>query len=240
MRYADFVKALQRAMNALGEKLSVDGDPGPKTKAALENFDVELKLTRRAEEPTLPPATGRVENPSYTEAKKYAGKSESNAAFVAWLSKYWPKTGLNYKTIIGSSFAWCALFVVAVQSDTGQKYIASASAKAQAKTGLEIVYKTNGIPRGAIVHLNHSGNCSSGSNNHVTFADGDCTPAEVNKAGSTFAGFGGNQGNAVKRSIYKTSTICAVRWPAEVPKPGLITKSVNCTGTAPTTPESTR
>lgn len=238
MRYADFIRALQKAMNALGEKLLLDGDPGPKTKAALENYDVEIKVTRKTA--TVPPPTGHVENPSYLEAKKYEGKTESDKKFGAWLSGYWKKTGLNYKTIVGSSFAWCALFIVAVQSDTGQKYIASAAARSQAKTGVEIVYKQNGIPRGAIIHLNHSGNCSSGSGNHVTFADGDCTPADVTKSGATFAGFGGNQGNTVKRSIYKVSTICAVRWPAEVQKPGLITKSVNCTGTPSKTEESTR
>lgn len=237
MDFKTFIRLLQKKLNEKGESLTVDGDPGPKTQAALSKYDVEIDV-KLAERPEAPQITGRVENPSYLEAKKYAGAKESDSKFGAFLSKFWPKTGLNYKTIVGSSFAWCALFVVAMQSETGQKYIASAAAKSHAKTGVEIAWKEDGIPRGAIIHLNHS-KCGSGSGNHVTFADGDCTAADLKKAGATFAGFGGNQGNAVKRSIYGAGTICAVRWPSEVPKPGPIQKSVNCTG-AGSSGESTR
>lgn len=239
MDFKAFIRLLQKRLNEKGENLSVDGDPGPKTQAALAKYDVEIEVTP-AERPAAPPVTGLPTNPAYQEAKKYAGKKESDSSFGKWLSGYWKKVGLpNYKTIVGSSFAWCALFVVAMQSDTGQKYIASAAARSHAKTGVEIEWKENGIPQGAVVHLNHSGNCSSGSGNHVTFADGSCTPEQLAKPGATFPGFGGNQGNQVKRSNYGVREICAVRWPAEVPKPGRITKSVDC-GSGSTSGESTR
>lgn len=239
MNWKDFVRRLQAAMNAAGAspRLTEDGDPGPKTQAALEGFDVDITVKRRV----AAPVTGaRPVNPAYQEAKKYEGKTETNSAFGAWLSKFWPKAGLpNYKTIVGSSFAWCALFLVAMNSETGQKYVASAAARSWAKYGVEVNWKQDGIPRGAVIHLNHAGNCSSGSSNHVTFADGDCTVAELTKPGATFPGFGGNQGNTVKRSAYGVREICAVRWPSEIPKPGPVTKSYNCSVKA-TGEESTR
>lgn len=222
----DLIKKLQIALNFAGENLKVDGDYGVNTDKAYLKHDVKIVVTKKIDE--LP--TGRVENPSYVEAKKYDGKKEKDSKFSAWLSSFWPKTGLKYKTIAGTSFAWCALFIVAMQSEVGQKYIASASAKSQGKTGIEIDWKKNGMPRGAIVHINHGKNCSSSSNNHVTFADGDCTSEELLKKGGVFAGFGGNQNNEVNRSIYSADKICEVRWPSEVPKPGAILKSVNCSG----------
>lgn len=201
--------------------------------------------------PPAPPAPKPVEtapvtvinnavNPAYVEAKKYEGKTEFDPAFNKFLSGFWGKTGLpGYKTIIGTSFAWCALFVVAMNSQVGQKYIGSAAAIDQRKTGVEINWRVDGIPKGAVVGLNHGGNCSSGSGNHVTFADGDCSAADLAKSGATFPGFGGNQGNAVKTSVYSVKEICAVRWPSEVPKPARITKSIGCGGSA-SAGESTR
>lgn len=241
MRLDAFLRLLQKRLNEKGENLSVDGDPGPKTQAALDKYDVEIVLTK-AERPEAPPITGQshAENPSYLEAKKYAGKNENDPKFNSFMSSFWAKVGLpKYKTIVGTSFAWCALFIVGMQSEVGQKYIASASAKAQGKTGVEIDWKKNGIPKGAIIHINHGYDCKSSSNNHVTFADGDCTAEELAKSGASFPGYGGNQSNQVKRSMYSVKEICEVRWPLEVEKPGPIAKSLNCTGTS-SGPESTR
>lgn len=172
------------------------------------------------------------ENPAYKEAKKHAGEKETDSRFNRYLSAFWRIVGLpNYKTIIGASFAWCGLFVAAMNSEAGLKWIANgAGARNWAKYGVEIDWRKNGIPRGAVMHLNHAGNCSSGSGNHVTFADGDCTAAELAKPGAQVPGFGGNQSNTVKRSLFGVKEICAVRWPAEIEKPGPITQSVNCAG----------
>ncbi len=244
MQLKELIQRLQRALMAAGEKL-VHGDDGiakegGETLTALDKYDVEIKLTKKkkTETPVVPGA--RPENPAYKEAKKYEGKTETNSTFNKWLSAFWVKAGLpGYKTIIGTSFAWCGLFIIAMNSEVGQKYVAGgAAARNWAKYGVEIDWKKNGIPKGSVVHINHNHNCSSGSGNHVTFADGDCTVEDLTKAGATFPGFGGNQGNTVKRSNYSVKEVCEVRWPAEIEKPGPVTKSANCTGTS--SKESTR
>jgi hypothetical protein len=253
MSFQDFIKLLQRTLNSMGEKLTIDGDPGSYTKAALEKYDVVISLNKKpvVEPPPLTQPSAEPVNPAYVKAKEYAGKQETDKSFGAWLSGFWSKLGLNYKTIIGSSFAWCGLFVFAMNTQVGQQAVlGAASAKSWAKYGVEVDWKKDGIPKGAVVHYNHAGNCSSSADNHVDFADGDCAPqdliqmvktstgswiASTNppqlKPGATMAGFGGNQSNQVKRSIYSVKEICEVRWPSELQKPGTILKSVNCTGT---------
>lgn len=243
MDLKSFIGLLQKRLNEQGENLTVDGDPGPKTQAALEKYDIEI-VAKKAERPESPPV-GEFKNPAYEEAKKYDGKKESDKAFGAWLSGYWKKVGLpNYKTIVGSSFAWCALFFFAMNSDTGQNVIASAGAKKIGQSGYEINWKQNGIPQGAGVWKNSS-SCSSSSGNHITWADGDCTAEDLAKPKATWAGFGGNQADSVKRSIYcakgdcgsSKDVICRVFW-HEKTLPPKVAKSKNCTGTP--TQESTR
>lgn len=259
MKLKDLIKKLQSGLNEMGEKLTVDGEWGPKSETALTRYDVEFVLSRkivRLEPPAekAPVPTDRPVNPAYIEAKKYDGQNEKKKTWVAWLSKFWPKAGLNYKTIIGSSFAWCGLFALAMNSEVGQKAITGAAgARNWAKYGVEVEWRENGIPRGAILHINGGGNCSSGKLNHVTFADGDCraqdliemvkgsdgTYKAIVKSGATVPGFGGNQGDSVKRSIYPVRNLCAVRWPAEIPLPPPVTKSINCK-TENATGDSTR
>ncbi len=184
-------------------------------------------------------------DPAYLEAKKHLGKTERDSKFNAWLSTYWTKVGLkNYKTIVGSSFAWCALFFFAMNSNVGQDVIASAGAKRIGQSGYEINWKTEGIPQSAGVWKNSS-SCSSGTGNHITWADGDCSAADLLKPKATWAGMGGNQGDAVKRSIYCAKGDCSssrdVICRVFVTKKSLIrkvTKSVNCSGSASN--ESTR
>ena len=176
----------------------------------------------------------RPTNPAYEEAKKHADKKETDKTFGAWLSSFWARAGLSLKTIVGASAAWCGLFVFVMNTEVGQQSIKYFPlARNWAKYGQAIDWKKNGIPRGAVMHLNHSGNCSAGSGNHVTFADGDCAPQDLALKGATVPGFGGNQDNTVKRSNYAVKEVCAVRWPLEIPLPGPITKSVDCSG-APT------
>ena len=201
-----------------------------------EIFAAKPKLPIQPELPMQPlpvvPApidTGLSKNPAYNQAKKHEGEGENKSKFVAYLAAFWPKTGLNYKTIIGSSVAWCGLFIVAMNSETGLNYIKKgAGARNWALYGQKIEWKTQGIPRGAVMHLNHDGNCSSKSSNHVTFSDGDCTAEELLKAKATVPGFGGNQQNTVNRTMYDVKKICAVRWPEEITLPSKVTKSVNC------------
>lgn len=246
------VGLLQLAIKNKGFEITVDDDFGPKTRDVLAAYQksvgltgtgiipskdggetfkkLGLKLVKRDGKTDVPPVIpgSNPVNPAYVEAKKHKGKKETDSVFNKWLSGFWKIVGLSgYKTIIGTSFAWCGLFIAAMNSEAGLEWIKNgAGARNWAKYGVEVEWKKNGIPRGAVIHINS--NCGSGSGNHVTFADGDCTAEYLAKSGSTVPGFGGNQSNTVKRSAYAVSKICAVRWPKEIPLPKKITKNVNC------------
>lgn len=47
MNLKDLVKKLQIEMNKQGESLSLDGDFGPKTKAAIDKFDLAMTLSKK-------------------------------------------------------------------------------------------------------------------------------------------------------------------------------------------------
>jgi len=243
----EHVAVLQDALRAKGYAIVGPHIFGPKTKAAVSKFQksfgsagsgvvgpitlekLGLKLGR--EETKLPPV-GKSENPAYKQAKKYEGKSEYDSAFNKHVSKFWPKVGLpHYKTIIGSSFAWCAIFIGLMNSEVGQDYISKygAAARSYRAYGQNIDFKTMGIPQGAVMHIN-SKSCSSGSGNHVTFADGSCTPEYIATRGALVPGYGGNQLNKVKRSMYAAWKVCKVRWPNEIPLPAKVTRNIDCGG----------
>jgi len=243
------VGEVQTLLNKFGYDLAVDQDFGPKTEAAVKDFQSIYGLTvdgivgpktyaalkKEEPKPEPPPVvTGdRPVNPAYEESKKYIGKKETDPEFNKWVSSFWKLAGLpSYKTIVGTSFAWCALWIIVMNTEVGQNITGlNASAPSARKWGVAIDYKKDGLPRGAVVYLDHQGNCDwEGS--HVTFVDGDCTPEDVKRAGASFPGLGGNQSNTVKRSNFPMAHICAVRWPKEVKKPGPVTKSVDCGGKA--------
>lgn len=200
-------------------KIEADGVVGPKTWAALEEA-----LMAHQNTPTAPSL------PWMDEAKKMLGKKETDPKFNKYMTAKWSLFGMNLPNITESWTAWCGLFVATCLSLGGLAYQADGSlARNWQKYGSAIDYKTQGIPYGAVVWINNKGDCKSSSNNHVTFANGDCTPADVSKPGATFGGLGGNQGNMVKVSGYSMSKICAVRWPLFKWKPELpVKKSKGC------------
>lgn len=216
-----------------------------------------LPLKQEDKPTTTVPVVGRVENPAYKESLKYEGKKETDKKFGAFVSAFFAKVGLpSYKTIVGTSFAWCAIWIGLMNSEVGQKYVVKSGAAAISYDayGTPIDWKTQGIPRGAVVRINSGENCKSSTGNHVTFAHGDCAVQDIiemvkNAQGVyvpsgkpknvNFIGFGGNQGDEVKASSYSIKKICHVGWPTELPKPGKITKSINCAG-AKDSSESTR
>lgn len=170
--------------------------------------------------------------PWLEKAKESEGRKENEATFSRWLSGFWRIVGLpHYKTIVGASFAWCGLFVAASLYNVNMPWQKNgAGARNWAKYGQEIEWRKVGVPRGAIVHINHKANCSSGSSNHVAFSDGDCAAADLLKPGATINLFGGNQGNTAKVSGFGAREICAVRWPPGVDLPAPVTKSSGCSG----------
>lgn len=230
--------AFQRSIGSAGS-----GIPGPVTLEAL-GLKVEEK-----DKPARVPNTKVPVNPAYVQAKKYAGKKETDKEFNKKMSGFWKKAGLSLTTIIGSGAAWCGLFIFVMNTEVGQKSVKySPLARNWGAYEQKVDWKRDGIPQGAVVHINNGGNCSSSSNNHVTFADGSCTPEYLAKKGAVVPGFGGNQGDMVKRSEYAVTKVCNVRWPAEimvdgelvkVPLPPKVTKNVSC-GSGSDQGESTR
>lgn len=210
-----------------------------KNKVSVINNVVDLKPVAKPVEQTS--EEKKKSPPWYLFALKYKGQNESNTAFNKFVSSFWKIVGLpSYKTIIGTSFAWCGLWIALTLNQTGFEWSKDgASARSWSSYGQAIDWKKNGIPQGAIIHINHNSNCNSGSSNHVTMANGDCTAEDLLKKGATFGALGGNQGNEVKVSVYDVKEICAVRWPPKVALPAKVLKSENCTGKA-TPNESTR
>lgn len=244
------VKLLKKRLNlhGLGPSLDESNDSfGAKTQLAVKAFQKAKGLESDSVVFTKTWAE-LMKEPVKVEATKdhmkffetHKGKTESNSVFNKFMSTFWPKT-YNPKTITGSAAAWCGVFVFAALTTFGYQnlpkgYIAAISWDGY---GYAVNYKVDGFERGDVVRINSSGNCKSSSGNHVTFVNGYCTAADLNKPDATFGGAGGNQSNAVKVSIYKVKNICYVGKPKEKGKPVKVTKSLNCTGTGPTN-ESTR
>lgn len=179
------------------------------------------------------PASDKKKNPPkwYLVALSYLGKNEADNAFDKFLSNFWAIVGLKgYKTIAGSKYAWCGLFIAAALNISGYQWAKNgAGARNWGKFGTDIEWQVKGIPQGAIVHINHEANCSSSKRNHVALANGDCAAAELSKSGASISLLGGNQNNRVSVATYPVKKICEVVWPSDADMPELpIKQSLNC------------
>lgn len=277
------VKIVQQALIERGYKLKDDGIYGTQeTVPAVSKFQKTLKLpgsgvlgpqtvaalgievdSATKQEPVIikNPVTGDW----LAEAEKYNGMKETDKKLQDKVVPYWKKVGLGgYKTIVGTSFAWCGVFVYMVLFDAGIKPLQNGAAGAVnwMKYGQKIEWHTNGIPRKAILQLNHGGqsDCGDSGSNHVTLSFGSCEAKDlidmvknskgeyvpVLKKGVSIWAFGGNQGNTAKPSKYDIKEICAVRWPREtligdlIALPPPVTKSENCPAIGNAPKESTR
>lgn len=172
----------------------------------------------------------KVDPPWYSAAKKYEGKKETDSSFSSFMVPFWQKLfGMKGVGTIATNWAaWCGLAMAVALWLAGLPWQKDGElAMNWDKYGVAIEWHKNGIPKGAILRLNHGGDCESGSGNHVTQANGDCAPEDLGP-GSFIDGFGGNQSNTWKVSTYSVKEICSVRWPKEYPFPSKVTKSINC------------
>ncbi len=231
---------IKRAQSALGVK--VDGDWGPASRKAADEHDlVGVSVRKKLKQAPIGKAEPASRGPKwYLWAKALAGKRETDESLIALLVPTWAKLGLpGYKKLAGKAFAWCGVAAASALIATGYSYQKNgAAARNWAKFGQEIDWRANGIPRGAIMHINGASNCNSASSNHVTFADGDCAASDLGK-GASVPGYGGNQADSFKRSMYPVADLCAVRWPSEEQLPPPVKASVDCAGKA-SSGESTR
>ena len=173
-------------------------------------------LMEKLKGPTKPvestPITDAKLDPAYVEAKKHNGKKETNKVFSTYVSKFWPFVGLKSylsKGIAGASLAWCAVFFFGMNKEVGQGDMVKPSALAReiGKSGYEVDWRKDGIAQSMGVWKNSS-DCNSSSGNHIMWADGDCSPEDLAKPGATIAGYGGNQSDQAKTSIYCVKGDC--------------------------------
>lgn len=244
MTIRKIITELQLRLRGMGENISVDGELGPKTIAALDKYNLGIILNKKTTPEPLPEAPAEKKSPPwYLFALKFKGKKETDPEFNKEMSTKWSLFGMNLGTIAKSWAAWCGLAMAVALSGVGIDYQRNgALAKNWAKYGVEIEWKQDGIPQGAIIHLNHKAICNTSGNNHVAQANGDCTAEDLLKKDATIDLYGGNQGNTWRVSTFPAAHICAVRWPKDVkdyPKPGPIKKSVDCTSKK-STGDSTR
>lgn len=124
------------------------------------------------------------------------GWNEKNDANDKELSKGWKIVGLNYTNIDGASHAWCGMSLATALHNNGYKIPHGAAGAAHWDGyGTLIDWKKDGIPKGAIVRIEHA---KGGA--HVTTAYRDHKPGE-----DILDALGGNQGDSIKVSRFDVS-----------------------------------
>ena len=215
MQYQDFIKRLQKAMNDRGENLTVDGDPGPKTRLALEKFDVALSLSA-APVPEVKPILIDGEHfgaPWVFANLDLLGREESDKELNARYVPEWAKEGLpGYKTLAGNDHAWCSVRENADKRKVGVSTTNSAAASSWSGYGRSCPFWF-----GASLPIKHK----SGGRHIADFL------YWVDEAKKIAAVLGGNQGNkfsivALNLSGSGDVLIPGPRWPKEMPDGQLI------------------
>lgn len=153
MEYRDFIKKLQTELNAKGESLTVDGDPGPKTIAALSRFDVELVLKRAPFVDTSIVHTGDDFGAPWIFANiDLLGLNETDPRLNARYVPEWKLEGLpGYKSLSGNTYAWCSLRANADRRKVGVQGTNSAAASSWSSWGKKCPFWF-----GAILDIKHA------------------------------------------------------------------------------------
>lgn len=158
-------------------------------------------------DPQPKPTTADTGDPVWQKwLKQFAGKSENDSAFSKFMSQFWKLCKLNYTTIAGNSYAWCAESMNAALDQTGYKGTGSAAASSFTDFGTSC-----GWVQGAILPIRHAN-----GGRHVTTFDGWEDQSKM-----LAYCFGGNQSDHMQRSLYNLSgnaqghdeVISGPRWP---------------------------
>lgn len=225
MTYRDLVKKLQSEMNALGENLTVDGDPGPKTQAALSKFDVALVLSKKPEvQVPVPDGSTHLAVIDWARGelgqKEIAGKQDNPR--IRWYHTHCANIGSKEHP---DEVAWCSSFLNAAADECGMEKTDNALASSWEKYGTDT---GDQVDEGDIIVIKRAD-----GGRHVTLAN---KPFSRSKD-KTFEGLGGNQSNSVNVSIYQVSNIVAARkWKPKagtVPAPKITTGQDPDEGTEP-------
>lgn len=208
MTYKDLVRKLQAELNRLGESLTVDGDPGPKTQAALAKYDVNLVAAPTPKE-EIPVKEGATHLHPLDWARRELGQKEvagsKDNPRIRWYHTHCANIGSKEHP---DEVPWCSSFVNAAADECGMEKTDNALAASWKKYGED---SGDEVEAGDIVCIGSS---------HVTLAN----KAFNRKKDKTFEGLGGNQGNQVKVSNYSTSSISTCRkWKA---KPGTVSSPI--------------
>lgn len=244
MENKEIARALQRAMNALGEKVTVDGDIGPKSTASA----VKLKLTDAVETPPVQnPGSAK---PIYPAPHKFHPRFESKLPkpfthlhpldvlrsvagekevpgskdnpLIAHFHEHSTSLGKHSE---GADYhdevPHCASAMNWVADMAGCRKTGSAAAKSWGKP--------YGNPReGDWVEVGDLIHKKTGEQNHITM----CNKRFNRKTDKSYEGFGSNQGNSIKTSVYKTNEIQSVQiWD---PLPGTVLAPIGILGMKPT------
>lgn len=183
----------------------------------------------------------RKDLPHMEMAESMKGEKETNGFFNDIMSYQWRLFGMNLGTIKERWAAWCGLFIAVCLALGGGLAIQGNGSLARnwGTYGQHVEWRRDGFVRGDIIWKNSKGNCESSDGNHVGFANGDCTAADLSKTNATFDMLGGNQDNMVKVSTYPVAHICAVRRIEGEPL-RKVTESWNCTSGKSNANENTR
>lgn len=176
------VKALQFA-----KSLTVDGQVGPKTKAALfikvEEKKVELPWLAIAEANIgVAEIPGPKNHPVIVAAHKLAGLKGSQQT---------------------DTTAWCSSFHKYVYHEAGISLELLKPFKAWARDWMKFGEPCD-FRKGATLVFERNG---AGGDSHVTYG--------MRRDGDRILCLGGNQGNRVKLSYYPASSLLACRWPTQ-------------------------
>ena len=186
------IKRLQRELNELGTKLSVDGDYGPLTESAtLDALGVMADTTPEPPKAVKPhPSSGGTIFGAPVFANiDLLGRSETDPELNARYVPEWKLEGLpGYKTLSGNSFAWCSVKENADKRKVGIKGTNSAGARSWSSWGKKCPYWF-----GATLDIRHN----SGGR-HVA-----CFLYWIDESKHVAAIIGGNQGN--KFSVVSTT-----------------------------------